>query len=1221
MTESIDPIGRAPYYDGRGFPLEALSPNEFEDFVFGSLLCIEDVLGLRITGKPSGSGDGGFDVQGKVIGSGRIVCVQCKRQKQPLDISQITKELAKVAATAVLEDSDIGEHRFICTGGVRTKLIRQLREQPRSQLATEVGKRLITALDDELSSLRMRLEEIGENPRQVAESYVLGLDLLIAWDAREFDAALSPRWGDVLQVAERYFRIATVVREYPRASFDRVAYIAEHANFKVVVTPRLIEVPLPESFTAVSAAQPAGVETVSQKEIKTLQDLSKLETGELAVLMGDGGAGKSTALALLRSELLRLEADSSLPILISLTNYIPGSLDRFIHQELRVEHGTWRSLPDRILLLCDGLNECSSANAAAFFDELKYLLKRRQAACVISTRESTRHRNILLPQTPVSCIKVGSLTPIAIRRIAEHEINDGTSEEFLKAYRLLSDKSGSPHLWTPFSVLVAIRLWKLNTALPPTLGEMLEIIQKYRCMRDAELPGQYLSPAVILQLASTLAFQSIFIEKRLECPALEAGKWIREAKKRCADALGVADMTEKEIVDLLTHHEILHLSASGHLSFGHQLLAGALGASILASVWEEYTECIGDSIADDAWVFAARLIPREHLTKFLTAMFQADLMLGVRATLELPKEFHQLGEEFLNQSIHPESSEVVRIQGLYSLARLGSPGAMAKLREMSGDTRSPIQYAAQRARAASGDFEYLKKLLPRVEKMIEPPVQVSGGDVGIWEVAPLAMRLDLARHRLYECTPGEPVKESLSLLAYERDANDAEIIEKHLRAASELSAFQVGLYALHQVSPDRAKEFFEETLVETTDPSRRATAFRIAALIGIKIDMKMAFECALMDFPFEESNTQAIFNLERLITEVLVKSTLPSTLVAVIEDELPRSVGNRRDRLWLIARCCESSVIAEYAASCIDEWGIDVGHACNYFIDQRELAHARRPQLLAFCENGLKSEKTWYTWEAGRVLALVGMLGFTSQVADYLSAMVRRLTRVHHAVEISDISSLSFADAEVLKSVKSEHARTHLGMLVAQLIPAIVQAKAFLPEDVLLSFLYFDTHSSDMHKHQSEMLSGVSDEAIDDILCKIKEPWTILSSLMTACTRGSTKIRLDLLENELRKRYSHPAALNILCRAVDACWCPIVCQMVVKTVAGIPTWSEYDSQFFWDFTRMVAKHVGPDDLNAIEKALLEAKTPFAKRILKMWHDHAVGTRIGLARIFNGEVSS
>ncbi|TDR70647.1 hypothetical protein [Paludibacterium purpuratum] len=430
MTEPKQIASQTPYYEGRKLPLDSLSADEFEKFVFSCLLCIQDTLGLRIIGKPSGSGDGGFDVQGETVYSQRGACVQCKRQNAPLSTPQVATELAKVAATSALEGSDIGEHRFICTGGVRQKLLGQLRETSRQELALEAGEQLVNASNGELASLRTRLEEHRLDPRQVAESYVSGLDLLSAWGVSEFDAALSPRWNDVLTVIERHFKIATLVREHPRAFFDRAAYIADHRDFTTVVEPRLTSAALPEGISASSAADPIETAPPQQREIKSLYDLMSLEVGTLAVLFGSGGIGKSTTLQLVRAEALRTMPDSTLPILISLVSYVPGGLDRAIQQELGVDHGTWRSLPDRILLLCDGLNECPSANVAPFLDELRPLLQRKHVACILSTRELTRHKTIVLPQSPVG-VRLEGLTPIAIQRIATNVLRDGSADDFI----------------------------------------------------------------------------------------------------------------------------------------------------------------------------------------------------------------------------------------------------------------------------------------------------------------------------------------------------------------------------------------------------------------------------------------------------------------------------------------------------------------------------------------------------------------------------------------------------------------------------------------------------------------------------------------------------------------------------------------------------------------------------------------------------------------------
>ncbi len=1218
MTEPTDTTCRAPHYEGRRLPIDVLSPSEFEEFVFSSLLCIEDVLGLRITGKPTGSGDGGFDVQGEVIVSRRLACVQCKRLKEKLGSPQVAEELAKVAATAALEGSDVGEHRFICTGGVRTKLRNQLREQPRQQMAFEAGERLANSVDGELATLRLRLEDNGADPRKVAEDYVLGLDLLMVWGAEEFDAALSSRWNDVLRVAERHFKIATVVREHPRASFDRAAYIAEHRNFKAIVEPRLSNPGLPEGITVSSEDAPSAAAAPSIRIIKRLDELADLAVGELVVLLGDGGVGKSTTLKLLRAESLRIEPDSTLPIYISLTNYVAGGLDQAIHQELGVECGTWRSLPDKVLLLCDGLNECPSANVSAFLKELKHLLKRNCVACVLSTRESTRHRKIILPQPPVACIKLEGITPIAIRRIAEHELQDGTTESFITAYRSLTDSSWSPLLWTPFAVKIALRLWKQSETLPATLGEMLAALLKARCDKNAELPEQGPAPEVVLHLAGALAFQCLIIDRRLECPALEAGKCIREAKKHCADALGIADMPETVVVDLLARHELLKISEGGHLSFGHQLMAGALAAPILSRVWRNHMDCLGEPVADDAWIFAARMVPQEHVEDFLEAAFNIDLMLGARTARELPDDLREFAERLLDRAFAEKSPETVRLQGLFALARIGSAGAIDKLRMFATDTGSPIHHAAQLALAATGVQDYLRQLLPKVDGMRSCGVRFSGGEIGVWEAAPLSVRLDLARERLTKCNAGEPVGESISLLAYERDPDDMVLVEKHLRAASHLVAWQSALYALHEMSPLRAKEVLDETLLEISKPTERATFMHSAALIGVAIDVRSAFECAVVEMLPDESDGHAEYQLSKFISDVVAKFPLPDDLVAFVECELPTSCGERRNRLWQIATGCKISSFAEYAVSCVGHWGVDLANACNYFIAQPELARVRRQQLVVFCENGFEDEQTWYAWKTWRALTLVGELGFSAKAANLLSGMIKRLVRVQRATEADDIATLSPADAKLLKDKVQERIRFHLEGLAAQLIPAAAKARAFLSDDVLLSLLNFNSHSySGVGDHLREALSGLSDASIDEVLNQIEEPWTRLSGLEVVCALGSTRIRVDMLARELRQNYALPAALNIVLKAIEACWCKDVCEMVAKTVAEIPAWSEFESQFFWDFVRAVSKRVGPDDQAAIETVITVAKTDFARRILNLWRDQASGDRVGLARLSPG----
>lgn len=1210
------PTGGAPvppFYNGHGFPVDKLSPAKFEEFVFACLQSVSDLFELRITGMPSGSGDGGFDVEAQNVRTKRIACIQCKRQQDPLGTPLVAEELAKVAATSALERSDVGEHRFICTGGVRNKLVNQLREKSRSELAAEAADRIATAKDGELATLRARLEDENRDVRDVVHSYVTKLDVLVAWSFHEFDVALSPRWPAILQIAERFFTIATVVREYPRASFDRATYVAEHRDFKIAMEPRLRRAYLPAGVTASSAADPGNLESDHAHDFTTLDQVCELEPGTLAMLTGDGGSGKSAALKLLRARVLRSSSEATLPVLLSLSTYVSGGLDRAIDQELGVDYGNWRSLPDRVLLLCDGLNECQAAHVDAFLSELKLLLNRKRITCVISTRESTGRVKIVLPQAPAVCMGLDEITPVGIRRIADHELGHENAEGFVAKYRELADASYSKLLWTPFAVMVGIKLWRLHSTLPRTLADMLAALLKSRCDRNVELSQSQLSPEVILLLAEAVAFQCLVVDGRLECPAVEAGRWIREAKTLCNDGLGISDLTETKAVELLVEHNLIHRSPSGNLTFDHQLVAGALTAPLLSRNWRSYVDSLEDTISDDAWVFAAHMVPPEDLIDYLTSIFNRDLMLGARAARELPATFREHAKSLLDYCVDPRSPEHVRINAAYALALLGTEAAVSKLKELAGDERSPILRAVQRAIAATGDVDYLTQLLAFVDPMRSTPIRMSGGEVDIWDHAPLPAKLDIVRRRLTACTPGEPVGESLRLLTFERDFNDVALVEKHLAASRDISAWGNAVNALQLIAPERAKLAVERDVASVPSITGRARLFRIAALAGVSVNVDEAFECAVAELPPAEMPEHAGHDLSSLISDVIGKTKLSPAQVSVIERELPCSAGDRRARLWQLAFGCNSASIGDYAVSCIAAWGTDAGNACQYFIAQPDMVNVHRVQLIDCCERAIENERNWYNWTTSRALELLQQLGgISSQAARTLSTMIERAVRIVTAVRENNCANLSEEDAALLRLLPSEHADMHLELELAGLIPVLARSRAILPVGVLASLLWVDFHVSESQWQDIRLaLSDIPDEVIDAELVQIRDLSAMVTSLAIVCARGATPVRVLLLGRTLRGCYRNPAAMTRLEKAVEACWCTEVLEMILGFVCDVEEWSEYDSQFFWTFTRMVAGKISEDDRTAIENALVAAKTEFSRRIMQIWRSQTLGQRVGL----------
>lgn len=541
--------------------------------------------------------------------------------------------------------------------------------------------------------------------------------------------------------------------------------------------------------------------------------------------------------------------------------------------------------------------------------------------------------------------------------------------------------------------------------------------------------------------------------------------------------------------------------------------------------------------------------------------------------------------------------------------------AVAKLKELASDPQSPILRAAQRALAATGDYEFLAQILTIVDAVRSTPIRMSGGEVDIWDHAPLPKRLDVVRRRLLACSLGEPVAESLRLVAFERDTDDIATIERHLEASRDLSAWGNAIHALHILAPERAKVAVGNVVASVPSITGRARLLRMAAIAGVPIDVDEAFRCAIAELPAEVPDERNGFDLILLISDVVSKMTLPLPLVNVVERELPDSAGDRRARLWQLAFECHSASIGDYAASCIVSWTQDAGNACRYFIEHPDLANGHRLLLIERCERAIEDEHSWYDWVTAQALELLLQLGCYTSTASALVSILERAARVTIAARKATSTNLSPGDLAFFRSLPSEHAASHLEFQMGPLIPVVARARSFLPQSALTCLLSFDFNVSEAAFSDLRLaLSDVPDPAIDGELAQIQDLSTLLSGLLIVCPRGPTPTRLELLERGLRACYCHPAGMHRMQRAIEACWCRDVLQMILKFVSDVEVWSEYDSQFFWEFSRMVARRVREDDCVAIEDALRIAKTEFAKRILLLWRAQTLGGRVGLSTL-------
>lgn len=1207
-----------PLYEGRSVPFDKLSPADFEKCVFGCFIAIQSHQRLRVDGQPSGSGDGGFDVYGVDVDTNRTACIQCKRQNASLGLPLLAKEVAKVAMTARLEKSDVGVHIFICTGGVTQELRGLLREKDRARVADAVQSALGDAAKGELSVLRKRLIEADDDPEQIVGSYVRALHRLVAWDIEEFDAALAPAWESAFPVLERYFKVAIAVREHPRALFPRDTYQERCRKFVAVVEPQLEEGVLPAGLVESSNADPGPREPGPRKDLRTVKSLASIAPGETALVVAEGGAGKTTLLKLIRAEVATRSSDSTIAIVVSCAEYTPGALDVAVHAQLGVRSGSWRMLPDKVLLLCDGINEAFPQDVRALFAELRPLLMSNHIACIFTSREDSRAVRTVLPTIPCATLRLVPLSPGRVQALARHELTEGSEvQAFVDAHRAMATRAGGPFMWTPFAVRVGLKRWKEARQLGNTLGDLLEAIVSERAERDLEIVSLDKSvefpKASVLAIASAMAFQMIVVDGQVGCPANSIVGTLKRAARRCSDALGADGLNSSQIIGLLQKHDLVQRTSDDSFQWNHQLVAGALAGRHLASRWKQHLGMLQQPLADDAWVFATRHAPQSELDEYLGELFHADLMLGARATTELPFEERDRSLKYLGKALQPGQPEGLRVRALFALSRVGTDRALSLLRKLKEEPRDELGFQAARALAYAGDREFLRELGAEMDHRREVGWMESGGEIAIWETASLADRIAIARERLTSVPPGEPVNESLSLVGADASLADVPLIELHFRASKDLTAWRTALKAMKRGDADRAQALLDESLASVTESLTKAEMTTMGVELGLSVDVDTAF-LLLMDLCAGESQTTetAILSGE-LVEKVLGNVPLTTAIRNAVVDQLSTGTRQKKSRLWQLATRIESPVIARVALDSFARGFDSVGMAANFFLAHQSLREAHRGAIEEALERYLQDRRVWFTFDSWRALVLVAEMGLTERTAAVLQQMLVRLVSLLETAENGAMPKFDESEAHIANGFEVASARIRLKRYVGPLAPAAVAAQEFLPTSLLLKFLHFDLTHATPGKAIVEVYRGMDQTLIDDELESVRDPWAQRAGLEMVCEFGLTDRRLRLLRIHLEKTYCHLAALGVVQRALEKCWSSQACAMVVETVAGFDAWPQEWEQCFWDFVAMVETRITPADRDLVDHYIPLAKTPFAGRILQIWGQATLGSRVGLSR--------
>lgn len=1211
---------RPTLYAARSVPYDKLSPDDFEKLIYSLFVVLQDMLHINIAGNPGGSGDGGFDVYGDDILTDRRVCIQCKRlTSSNLGLPTVAQEIAKVALSTKISSADVGAHFFVTSGALTQEIPKLLRETNKTRIINKAKELVQNAANNELVPLRDKIaNNLGLDPQDVVEQYVFSLDRLIVWSIDEFDAQLSAVWPAAKKVLERYFQIERVVEEYPRPLFDRAKYLGAFVDYTEAVQPLLEKGSLPVGLAESSASNPVSRVVSERETLLSIEALSNLESGKLALIVAEGGAGKTTVLQLIRTQVAKKQLKPTLPVLISCSDYVKGNLDGAINTQLDISYGSWRQLPDNILLLCDGLNETSKDNLSGLFSELKVLLEKKKVSCILTSREDSRVGRAVLPKPLDAIIRLAHLTPSRVHSLAVQRLADDSDvSRFIDSHRNMAANTRGSLMWTAFSIIAALEYWKSKGDIGSTAGELIKEIISSRAERDLEIvtdASVEIPSASILAFAEALAFEMLFFEHSLSCSSKEIEAVIKRAKIRCSSMLGIDELTSLQLVRLLQKHDFVKRTVDDSFQWNHQLIAGSLAASQLQTNWKEHVKSLPLSLTDDAWIFSAPKLDESELEEYLEYLFKEDLMLGARAIAELPVESRNMGLKYLANVFLPHQPQGLRSTGYFALAKIGTNEAIQQLRSKSENIQTDDGFCAARALAYSGDREYLTKLLKEVDGLKSMPFKSSGGHISIWEAANLADRIQVARDRLQkEVQNVDSLHESLCLVEYERSPNDVPLFQECFQNAKNIVTWHIILRAIFKLSSIKAQSLFDDS-VTTNDIATRADMMQRGVKIGLEVNVENALSDLLEICEAIENTSEAEVDKysdirNALILGVLENKPLSGDVINLVKEQLENSQGEKRICLFRVASFIDDASIADVAIEAFRADTYPCGALANYFIAQKEVRDKHYDELQGLVDQYIQDESHWFTFDCWRLLALKRELGFNKGSSIPIIKMIEHLYTLHTRCNEPPLSNQ--IDDSHVQDESHQTSKYEIELFLQFIDEGVIGARHFIPEKQLAKLLHFSPHDKLL-----PVFHCVDKDILDEELAAISDKWFQLQNLLILSQIEMTDCRLNILDECLKLDSRPPVWINKVKDVIDVAWSPEVRELVIESVARISNVPKQNEQFFNHFIDAIDRKINTEDKELITQALAKTSSLFAERILRIWLESTSDTRYGLSRINN-----
>jgi len=873
-------------YQGHPIPLQALTPDSFEDFTYQALSLLGEKHGFEMKSGPQPSGDQGYDCTARTEKDGYLVCIQCKRYETSLSISKVAEEIIKVSFDKAFNGSDPRRHYIITSGDVSGVLRKAERQRNYEDLKKECNK--LMAAGKFQPALIEKAKKQNLDPVKIITDYFDTLVGLTIWSGTDFKNELVTIWSKLSDIIDSHFRIERILKDCPTPDFDLRAYLKKTTPVEESLTSlSYTSTHLPTKLNSGSKLIDFGNRVLSTSEVSEL-----LKLGKNVAISSPGGSGKSSTLSLIKHQLNPSESDvECLPVELKLRGYSRNTLNHMIEKELGIQFGSWKSLPFKFFFLLDGLDEMLQCDTQAFFDDLESTLSNYNY--IITLRD--KGLSVETSATSIDCcLSIQPLSYRAALNIARSTFEAQELDLFYEQYRNRLGSVNFDFFSSPFVLSRSIDFYKKNKKLPSSTEEILEDWISGKLDKDqsrvisSDLKYNQLPKVKIIDAFSVVLYNANF---ELGVSSIPEDSYI-DLMLKCHEELAVSNpyifrvLSFTEFLELIRECEVLYKGTDNYYSTPHLIISDYLASKTLAKKWRAHEASDFNSAHYDIWLYSSNFILEAEKSDFLETIFKFDISLAAKVARKFQGVYLDGAERYI---LDLEKSEKVltRSNAIFALGILSTENSLQRLRSRQGYVDHEHPQQRTKALALSGDEVTLLNILTENEMYAQGPGSVSGGSYELWFRSPPTVITNIARECIskwrYSGRPG--ICMSLRTLALFGDTTDRDALSFVLEHTDHSGEFYDASYALFEIDIELAENLLVKISGEDTRLSYYAKKF--LARKGIEFNADREFNYFIQasseseEYLAQENIAHSLYGLVDLLKTTRLDVHKINTLISV----------------------------------------------------------------------------------------------------------------------------------------------------------------------------------------------------------------------------------------------------------------------------------------------------------------------------------------------------